>query len=429
MSRSLRLPMLWLLLCAALPACRAQPARDIVAPGGARPGSVRAEPGRTRRICQLIREQDAADPRIPVANHTERRTHLAGTDLGVSFAGPEPGTIHFLFGDSVPLDQRLHAVADDAVAVAARGADPEHCVPLRFYSDAHGDYRPIRLDGAALGIFDVPTSAFVVQGRTYATFATAAGGTPRRPTRSVLGVNARFPRSLDFRSIAELPAARMTNVSTALVDDAWRRSEQPTQVLLFGTGTYRAAPNVYLAVIRLAELRRGAALRLHWFGARSAPGQADWSSDPQRARGIFDTDGAACMGELSVTWNPYLGRWLMLYNCSAPRGILYRVASRPWGPWSAPQVLFEPRADHGYCVFIHDEHPERDCPPGSPNPGDELITREHGSAAYGGEYAPYVIEAFTRGDRRQRRTRIYFTLSTWNPYTVMLMSAQLSTRD
>jgi hypothetical protein len=132
------------------------------------------------------------------------------------------------------------------------------------------------------------------------------------------------------------------------------------------------------------------------------------------------------MGELSVTWNRYLNEWLMLYNCSSPRGVVFRTAPEAWGPWSLPRLLFDPRVDGGYCVFMHDAHPEKHCPPGSPNPGDALITRDQGGAnAYGGEYGPYVIDAFTRGDP-SGRTTIYFTLSTWNPYQVVLMKAGLT---
>jgi hypothetical protein len=128
------------------------------------------------------------------------------------------------------------------------------------------------------------------------------------------------------------------------------------------------------------------------------------------------------MGELSVTWNPYLRKWLILYGCDSPRGINFRVADRPWGPWSAPTLVFDPRSptDGGYCLFIHDAVP---CPAGSPNPKDDL--REGGSGVFGGEYAPYLIDALTRGDVNARTTTIYFTMSTWNPYQVVLMRSTL----
>ena len=380
-------------------------------------------PGSTQKICQLTRETDIGHrPPTPVANHTDRRAHLLGTDLGASFSGPAPGTIHFLFGDTVPRMQNLHAVADDAVAFARGDADPERCLDLTFYTNSSHEYLPIRLQGFRLGIFDVPTSAFVVNGRTYGTFATDAGGTPLRPRRSVLGFDATFPDQLAFTYVADLPPSKLMNVSSVLVDDSWQPSQHPTRALFFGTGLYRSSTNVFLAAFPLPTLRTGAH---SWFAGRGSDDQVKWSEAEEQAHPVFARDGAACMGELSVTWNRYLDKWLMLYNCSEPRGIVFRVAPKPWGPWSEPRVLFDPRADHGYCVFLHDEYPEKHCPPDSPNPFDNLVSRDHGSNQYGGEYGPYVIDALTRGSTTDRKTTIYFTMSTWNPYAVVLMKATL----
>jgi hypothetical protein len=42
---------------------------------------------------------------------------------------------------------------------------------------------------------------------------------------------------------------------------------------------------------------------------------------------------------------------------------------------------------------------------------------------WGGEYGPYQFEHLATGD--DQATTIYFTMSTWNPYTVVLMKAGL----
>jgi Domain of unknown function (DUF4185) len=380
--------------------------------------------GSTRKICQLTGEMDnsLAKP-AAVLSHTEQRAHLSGTDLGVSFSGPTSGAIHFLFGDTVPLTRGLHADSDDAVAVMRADADPERCLDLAFYTDPGGEYEPLELAGFDLGSFDVPTSAFVFGGATFGTFATNATGTPRRPTRSVLAVAEHFPQQLVFTYIADLSPSKMTNVSSVLVDDYWRPSSHPTRVLYFGTGVYRSAQNVFLEAFPLADIRAGTHM---WYAGRSGASAVKWRVAEEDARPIFDRDGPPCMGELSVTWNRYLGRWLMLYNCDRPGGILFRVAREPWGPWSEPGTLFDPRADHGYCIFIHEEHPEKHCAQGGRNPSDNLVWRDHGSRSYGGEYGPYVIDGLTRGDATHRTTRIYFTLSTWNPYQVVLMTTTLT---
>jgi hypothetical protein len=121
------------------------------------------------------------------------------------------------------------------------------------------------------------------------------------------------------------------------------------------------------------------------------------------------------VGELSVSWIEPLGVWLMLYNAPYPRGILARVTTRPWGPWSNPPVvLFNPSwPGLGYGAFMHE---------GGSNDGLSDPGRE---AEWGGEYGPYVIGRYTKAGAAQKQAVVYFTMSTWNPYEVMLMTASI----
>ncbi len=75
-----------------------------------------------------------------------------------------------------------------------------------------------------------------------------------------------------------------------------------------------------------------------------------------------DVDGTApapknCTGE-GGDYNTFLQRRVMLYNCldkttANPNGVHMRVAPQPWGPWGAPQTIFNPQRDRGTCFFIH----------------------------------------------------------------------------
>jgi hypothetical protein len=47
---------------------------------------------------------------------------------------------------------------------------------------------------------------------------------------------------------------------------------------------------------------------------------------------------------------------------------------------------------------------------------------------WGGEYGPYVIDRFTVG-LAGRRSRIYFVMSTWNPYNTVEMTVTLQRVD
>ena len=91
-----------------------------------------------------------------------------------------------------------------------------------------------------------------------------------------------------------------------------------------------------------------------------------------------------------------------------------RTADAPWGPWTKPQLVFDPWDHGGYCHFIHASWESMQCDDVH-NPGREN--------EWGGEYGPYQFESLAVGD--EAATTIYFTMSTWNPYTVVLMSASL----
>lgn len=387
----------------------------------------------THKVCQLTGASDATGHDADAVNRTDLDANLTGTDLGASFSTPS-GLVFFLFGDTEHSASIFRDQAADSIAYTRANVDPERCIPLTFVNASDGGFQPPRLFDTStanipLGIFEVPTSGFVANNSTYLTFATAAQGEPRRATRSVLGKmpglpgNARDSRS-DFTRLYDLPADRLLNVSSVLVDDTWRPSATPTRVLFFGSGTYRASATVYLATAPLAQLDSGD--HLAYFTQVSAK-RVSWSAQSSAAAGLFASD-AKCIGELSVTWNAYLHKWLMLYNCDGPqRGILYRTAAEPWGPWSGANVLFDPRRDRGYCYFIHDQQP-RTCPNDAVNPQDNLVTRASGADSYGGEYGPYVIDAYTKGDAKARSSTIYFTMSTWNPYQVVLMKSVLVER-
>jgi hypothetical protein len=142
-------------------------------------------------------------------------------------------------------------------------------------------------------------------------------------------------------------------------------------------------------------------------------GKPSWL-DESHAKPLFETEHP-CVGELSVAWNSNLRQWLMLYNCNP--GVIGRLADKPWGPWSDAAVIFDQDQDAGNCYFIHGSG---DCGP----PSDPESPANGGP---GGVYAPFVIPGYTKGG--EGTTTIYYMLSTWNPYQVVLMRSILAVQS
>jgi hypothetical protein len=144
---------------------------------------------------------------------------------------------------------------------------------------------------------------------------------------------------------------------------------------------------------------------------------AGWSEDETAAAPLFSP---AALGELSVRWVPDAGRYAML-TASGPEdpigaAVTLRWAEAPQGPWTPPLRLLDwvagGMSPDPFTRFI------------KANPDDEVGDRIFRAQARGtgGAYAPYLFDARRDGDEIVLR----YTLSTWNPYQVVLMEHRLT---
>jgi hypothetical protein len=355
---------------------------------------------RPAKIAQLVGDMDRERGK-PTANRTGERYKLFGTDLGVSFRHKDRTWL--LFGDT------WGPRGGDAIAWTA-DRSPEKGLNLTFLHDDAGAYSPVIIPGISQGGMEVPMAGVSVRDRMYVYHTTD------NSPRAVMGRSV-VARSDDdghtFRYLYDLSKRHFINVSVVKCSASdWsglpvRRGET---LLLFGSGSYRRS-DVRLAVQPSRDIESPNSLR--YFSGLDSSGRPSWSAREEDAVALFNHP---CVGELSVTFNRFLRRWIMLYNGYNPRGILLRTAERPWGPWSSPQVLFEPWDDGGYGKFMHVSWQvarlDSVQDPGRDN-------------EWGGEYGPYQFPDFATG--KPGETTIYFAMSTWNPYTIVLMKAALST--
>ncbi len=355
-------------------------------------------PGSTVKICQLVGEYDR-ERQTTTINQTESRYGLISTDLGVPFR--HNGRTYLLFGDT------FGPLGGDAIAYTT-DTNPEDGIELTFIHYQNGTYRPVRIPGISQGAFEVPMEGVSVGGRMYI-YHTTDHSQSVTMGRSVVAVSDDDGRTFEY--LYDFSVQHFINVSVVEIDLAqWQGFPLQTGkgLVIFGSGVYRQS-DIRLAFQPADSIESPTSLR--YFAGLDATGTPIWSSREQDAIPLFSHP---YVGELSVTYNEFLHKWLLLYNSGNPRGINFRTAENPWGPWSDSKVLFDPWQDNGYCHFMHVSWQFQQCDNVN-DPGREY--------EWGGEYGPYQFEDLATGN--DSTTTIYFTMSTWNPYTVVLMKSTL----
>ena len=361
------------------------------------------------KIAQLIGDFDR-EKQQPTLTQTWTRYKLAGTDLGVSFQ--HKGKTYVLFGDTVGLR------GGDAIAYTT-DTSPDDGLDLTFIHDNLA-YLPVKVPGISQGAFEVPMEGISIGGRMYIYLTTdsvavgemfAEGAEPKMG-KSVVAVSDDDGQTFNY--LYDFSTENFINVSIVEADMADLGGTFGTgtgkELVIFGSGPYRRS-NVFLAFQPSDQI--GSPSGLSYFAGLDGSGRPTLGTSEDDAQPLFNQP---VVGELSITYNQFIDKWIMLYNSFMPtsRGINMRTADRPWGPWSEPQIIFQPWNDNGYCHFMHAGYPHEKCDEVS-DPGRDK--------EWGGEYGPYQFENFATGTSSS--TTIYFTMSTWNPYTVVLMKAVL----
>lgn len=141
--------------------------------------------------------------------------------------------------------------------------------------------------------------------------------------------------------------------------------------------THGRFSGVSLAKVPASSVEDAAAWQ--YFTGTDSDGNPTWSHDDSQAKLVLDDT----VGEFSVVWNQYLGRWIMTY-LKEGTGIVIREGLSPWGPWNEPITLV-------------------------------------GADEVPGPYAPYMLDRYTADGGKT----IYFTLSIWDPYEVFWYRADL----
>jgi hypothetical protein len=327
---------------------------------------------------------------------------------------------------------------DDAIAYTT-DLTPGQCPRLQFLTNENGAYKSPevvfegRRKAITLRTNEMPISGFSEGGKMYVIFGTdndianpgkgEKGSLDSAPRRTVLAVSeddgATFRYLYDFSK--GTPSGKFINVPVA---------KGPEGALLFwgaeGGELYRrSAP--YFAFKNPSAINQPGGMQ--YFIGLGDDGKPRYSSSEADAVPLFhDVDDkgqvADCIGEFGVAYNPYVNRWVMLYNCknvtkTNMAGVYMRLSQQPWGPWSDPETIFNARRDNGLCHFIHRAVT-------ADQPACDDLTQPARAGQMGGNYAPYFVSQ--TGDTASGTSTLYFTMAIWNPYTQVLMQSSIQRR-
>lgn len=384
----------------------------VVVTGGVAGITLTWNPASTVKLEQVIGDKDwsaaAKGTTLPTASLTSARYGVFGTDLGPSFE--HNGKVLFLFGDTRAENPAVNLGAADPIAFSST-ADGEAPLVLDFYRQNNGTTLWVTPPGVKMAGHDVPNAGISLSDGLHLVVNTGA-----EPTQPDIHLNAssvlvRFDEAAKTfttgRTISRMPAGRFIYTSLQIAG---------SDVYMFGTGKYRAS-DIYLSRTPVSGFWTGAGTQ--YFAGR-VNGQPTWSTSEAAAVPLIQDP---TVGNVTVAHSSDLAMWLMTYDggrqSAATRGVYLAYAKDPWGPWATPVLIYNIPRDPGLGLFIHN--------PGAV-PSDGLIGPTIGpndpAATPGGPYAPSIIGRFTRVTGST--LRIYYLLSTWNPYTVVKMRSELT---
>jgi hypothetical protein len=364
-------------------------------------------PGSSVKLEQLIGDLDK-EKHQPTLSQTFSRFGLEGANMGSSFE--HQGHAYFLFGDAVGRGGH----AQDSIA-STDATDPGAGVRLDFLMDRR-KFLAIEPPGISMNVMEVPVAGISLGGQMYIVVST--NNSPDRPqNRSVL-VKFTPPAQFDpIRTISQLPGGRFVRMSMHVTPGAIAGLPPGGPfILIWGTGEFRKS-DAYLSIVPVAQLESGKGTR--YFAGLNAAGAPIWSEREADSRPIVE-NGA--LGDLSVSWCKDLGLWLMTYDRRSPSfGIAFSYSRNPWGPWSEAQILFNGNRDGAFGKFIH--NPQLKPDDGLAGPVFGVRNQANPGALIGGAFMPYMVERWTK--LQGSELSVYYTLSTVNPYVVVLMKSRL----
>lgn len=288
-----------------------------------------------KQIAQLTGE--------PSLNNTGY-VNVYGTDLGSMFLHSD-GKIYFLFGDTFGApgtpgsgDWRSNTIAYTTDSVASNGI-----VFDGWITDPSGNARAL-IEGnhdpnnGSGEVTKIPTAGWSFGNRQFMWFMSVKQwGIPGRWEVNYSEIAYSDDNGNTWHRSGTQRSGNSNFIQVAI-------AEQSGYLLIWGIPSGRFG-GVKLARVLPSDVLDNAAYQ-YYTGT-------SWSTNEADAVLIVDSP----VGELSVLWNPYLQRWIMMYLNESTACIEVREAPEPVGPWSDPwKVVCANNYPALYGAFMHNKY-------------------------------------------------------------------------
>ena len=336
------------------------------------PGELPVLKGHTQAIQSLT--GPGSNPR------TDRLFDIAGTDLGIAYKDAAGRTM-LVFGDTMACDGsagewRSNTIMRTSDNNYTDGVTVEEALTERGYA-RQGRAREFIPSLKEPGVEHtvIPTAGITVNGVQYIDFMSVRSW--GRPGEWFTNYAATVS-STDGENWTVVPGSQRANKGPSMPGGGqYRAGNERIQMSAF------VEHDGYIYRFSTPSGRDGSAIV-----ARAPKAQfpkedafeffdgAGWSATPTRAAAVID----GSVSELSVAWNPYLGKFIALYIDG--NGMVLRTADSPTGPWSSKRMLVD-------------------------------------TATIGDLYGGFILPS-------NNDHNLYFVATTWSNYNVMVMRTNLS---
>lgn len=431
---------------------------------------------------------------------------IYGTDLG--FTVNFNSKTYLFFGDTWVINSQglitscpTSPCNNDAIAYTANPPNPqgEECPKINFFQQGNS-FAPLIVPGLSpLDDLDTPVSAFATKNYLYAVVNNPNPNnsllTPLHIVRNEGNSHVFYPIGSPlhtghpeqivsveiFQNKYDLTLFLSVACSTNKSSLPIQVNEISNPVFIWGrAGIYKSKKeelhkltNIYLMVLdgdQLDSLENGSneSLKRYYYLGNDSSNNPLWGSGPNvdPAPVVFGNSDVTYLNQMSVTYNSQLDLWMMIYGGSPHEifinegtselfdfyandaGIYIRLSTKPWGPWSDPQLILDLKVPDCKTFYvppsdINLKNPKicyspiigptgevivpASCHSSCVGPDDMSVIPLDGNKVSGKPYAVSFWEGATYPFQQGsfQGSTFYFVMSTWNPYHVVLMKASV----